>query len=171
MDGQSGRIEDLRRRVQEDPASIAFAQLAEEYRRAGRFSEAADVCRDGLVLHPDYLSARITLGRALLGLDRLDEAEDELRRVVQTAPANLAAIRGLAEVHERRGAWLEALAYYRTALLVVPEDPELERLISEVSARLADTKDAETRAQALKRIGALEQWLNALHVSRIERLA
>ena len=29
------RIEDLRRRVQKDPASIAFAQLAEECRRAG----------------------------------------------------------------------------------------------------------------------------------------
>ena len=30
------RLEDLRRRVQQDPSSIAFAQLAEEYRRAGQ---------------------------------------------------------------------------------------------------------------------------------------
>ncbi len=42
------RIDDLRRRVQKDPASIAFAQLAEECRRAGRFDEAVEVCRAGL---------------------------------------------------------------------------------------------------------------------------
>ena len=30
----SARIEELRRRVQQDPASIAFAALAEEYRLA-----------------------------------------------------------------------------------------------------------------------------------------
>ncbi len=60
------RIEDLRRRVQQDPASIAFAQLAEEYRRAGLQQEAIDTCRAGLARHPGYLSARVTLGRALL---------------------------------------------------------------------------------------------------------
>ena len=59
------RIEDLRRRVQKDPASIAFAQLAEEYRRAGQYQEAVEVCRAGLAIHPGYLSARVTLGRAL----------------------------------------------------------------------------------------------------------
>ena len=68
------RIEDLRRRVQKDPASIAFAQLAEECRRAGRYEEAVEVCRAGLAVHPGYLSARVTLGRALIELDQPDEA-------------------------------------------------------------------------------------------------
>src|SRR4029450_2947784 len=39
------RIEQLRRRLCEDPASIAFAQLGEELRRAGRPHEAVDGCR------------------------------------------------------------------------------------------------------------------------------
>ena len=47
------RIEDLRRRVQKDPASIAFAQLGEEYRRAGQSKEAVEVCRAGLAIHRD----------------------------------------------------------------------------------------------------------------------
>ena len=42
------RIEALKKRLQKDPGSIAFAQLAEEYRRAGRFQEAIEVCRAGL---------------------------------------------------------------------------------------------------------------------------
>ena len=62
----SPRIEELKRRVQSDPASIAFAALAEEYRRAGRFEEAIDTCNAGLVRHPSYLSAHVTLGRALI---------------------------------------------------------------------------------------------------------
>ena len=41
----SPRLEELRRRVQADPASIAFAALAEEYRRAGKFREAVEASR------------------------------------------------------------------------------------------------------------------------------
>ena len=97
----SPRIEELKRRVQSDPASIAFAALAEEYRRAGRFEEAIDTCTAGLVRHPSYLSAHVTLGRALLDVGRLDEAKRELESVLKIAPENLAAIRGLAEIHDR----------------------------------------------------------------------
>jgi tetratricopeptide (TPR) repeat protein len=99
----SVRIEELRRRVQLDPASIAFAALAEEYRRAGRFEEAVATCEAGLQRHPAYLSARVTLGRALLEMGRLEDARDELEHVLRIAPENLAAIRGLAEIHHRRG--------------------------------------------------------------------
>ena len=88
------RIEDLRRRVQRDPASIAFAQLAEECRRAEQYQEAVDICRAGLKIHPGYLSARVTLGRALIELDQLDTAHIELTRVLQSAAENLAARSG-----------------------------------------------------------------------------
>ena len=64
------RLEALRRRVLADPASVAFAALAEEYRRAGRFDEAIDTARAGLDRHPAYASARVTLGRALLRVGR-----------------------------------------------------------------------------------------------------
>jgi tetratricopeptide (TPR) repeat protein len=100
---ETSRIELLRRRVAQDPASIAFAQLAEEYRRAGDLEEAVRVARAGLDQHPSYISARVTLGRALLDLGRYDEAEPELESVVSAAPDNLAAIRALAEIHQRRG--------------------------------------------------------------------
>ena len=62
---ENPRIEELRRRVQMDPASIAFAALAEEYRRQGRHEEAIQTCRGGLQRHPSYLSARVTLGRPM----------------------------------------------------------------------------------------------------------
>ncbi len=100
---ESARIEELRRRVQMDPASIAFAALAEEYRRAGRFEEAVATCQAGLLRHPAYMSARVTLGRALLEMGQFDEARAELEHVLRVSPENLAAIRGLAEIHHRAG--------------------------------------------------------------------
>ena len=96
------RIEELRRRLQKDPASIAFAQLAEEHRRAGQYDEAIEVARAGLQQHPAYLSARVTLGRALLEVERLDEAAAEFEYVVKAAPDNLTAVRQLADIHQRR---------------------------------------------------------------------
>lgn len=127
------RIEDLRRRVQKDSASIAFAQLAEELRRSGSLQEAVDVSLAGLTIHPSYLSARVTLGRALIELDRLDQAQTELERVLAGAPENLAARRGLGEIFNRRGQKDEALTHYRLALALAPNDPDLEESVAALS--------------------------------------
>jgi tetratricopeptide (TPR) repeat protein len=120
-----------------DPASIAFAALAEEYRRAGRFEDAIATCQSGLQRHPAYLSARVTLGRALLELSRFDEARQELEHVLRAAPENLAAIRGLAEIHHRRGELPEALEQYRSALHVAKHDTEIEHALDEISKQVA----------------------------------
>ena len=97
------RIDALRRRLEKDPASIAFAQLAEEYRRGGDYEQAISICREGLARHPGYLSAQVTLGRALIELGQFDEAQKELESVLSVAPDNLAAIRALAEIHQNAG--------------------------------------------------------------------
>jgi cytochrome c-type biogenesis protein CcmH/NrfG len=97
--GDNLRIEELKRRVQMDPASIAFAALAEEYRRSGRFEDAIAACTAGLHRHPAYISAHVTLGRVLLALGRSGEAKAQFEHVLMLAPENLAAIRGLVEIH------------------------------------------------------------------------
>jgi hypothetical protein len=115
----TARIEELRRRVQMDPASIAFAALAEEYRRSRQFDDAIATCRTGLQRHPAYLSARVTLGRSLLEIGRYDEARQELQHVLRVAPENLAAIRALAEIHHRAGELPETEPHFSSA---EPED-------------------------------------------------
>ena len=132
----TSRIDDLRRRVQKDPASIAFAQLAEELRRAGDFKEAVAVCRAGLAKHPGYVSARVTLGRALIELNDLDNADAELRLVLKVAPDNLSAIRARADIFRRRGDVESALAHYRVALGLARNDPDLERVVAELSKQV-----------------------------------
>jgi tetratricopeptide (TPR) repeat protein len=129
----STRIDDLRRRVHKDPASIAFAQLAEELRRVGAIDESIATCRAGLAIHPGYLSARVTLGRALLESNALDEARGELQTVLKSAPENLAAIRGLAEIFHRQGQLPDALAQYRAALALAKNDPDLQQTVAELA--------------------------------------
>jgi tetratricopeptide (TPR) repeat protein len=99
----SPRIDDLRRRVQNDPASIAFAHLAEEHRRAGDHHEAVRVCRTGLEHHPGYLSAHVTLGRALMELEQYPEARTEFEYVLRVAPDNLVALKSMTELQLQCG--------------------------------------------------------------------
>ena len=143
------RIEELRRRIQKDPASIAFAQLAEEHRRARQFEDAVRVCRAGLAKHPAYLSARITLGRALLEMERYDEAAAEFEYVVKAAPDNLTAVRELGDIELRRRA-----ASGRTASAPVAASE------ASVPAAVSDPVLAE-----------LEAWLAVLTEERVARTA
>ena len=124
-DSGDARLEQLERRVRNDPMSVAFAALAEEYRRLGRLKEAIETCRTGLTRHPAYLSARVTLGRALIETGALEEAQAELQQVVAAAPENLAAIRGLAEIHHRRGDHPEVEEHYRSSLEAAAQSASL----------------------------------------------
>ena len=175
------RIDDLRRRVQKDPASIAFAQLAEEHRRAGQQAEAVEVCRAGLAIHPGYLSARVTLGRALIELGDLDAARQELQTVLGGAPENLSAIRGLAEIHHRRGDMTASLAQYQTALSLAPNDPDLEQTVAELTRQIEAAAQREAvavlepvlpnteRDRAVRTAAALEEFLAAVHAAGANR--
>jgi cellulose synthase operon protein C len=180
------RIEELRRRIQKDPASIAFAQLAEEYRRAGRFADAIETCRTGLDYHPGYLSAHVTLGRALIETGDLQGAEEALSRVHAAAPDNLAAIKGLADILHRRGERQQALELYDRAMALAPQDPELERLVGEVQGDIverapvpppppaappdSDGHPAEPQPPGTReQIAALERWLDAIVADRDSR--
>jgi tetratricopeptide (TPR) repeat protein len=191
------RIDELRRRIQKDPASIAFAQLAEEYRRAGRFADAIETCRTGLKYHPGYLSAHVTLGRALIETGDLQAATEALSRVHAAAPDNLAAIKGLADIRHRRGERQEALALYGRAVALAPHDLELGHLVGVVTDELRERAPAVAGAPAApitaaarletavepaashppdsaapespEQIAALERWLDAILADRTTR--
>lgn len=90
------------------------------------------ICRAGLAHHPDNLTARVTMGRALIEIDRLDEALTELTFVLDAAPENLPAIRAVAEIHQRRGMMSDALVYYRRALQLAQHDTDLSNTVQQI---------------------------------------
>jgi tetratricopeptide (TPR) repeat protein len=131
------RIDDLRRRLQRDPGSRLFAQLAEELRRAGEVDEAISVARAGLERHPAYPSARLTLGRALLDAGDAASARDELESALRGAPDNIRASRLLGEALESLGELGAALDRYRATLEMTPGDGQVERRVRALESRLA----------------------------------
>lgn len=153
------------------------------------FQEAVDVCRSGLLVHPAYLSARVTLGRALLELRHYGDAQQELEQVLRSAPENLAALRGLADALRRQGEFEDALVQYRAALALARHDPDLEQTIAELArqvepleqtaaatvvdapAVVVDPAAEQQHARALAALAALEQLLTAVHVARAQRCA
>lgn len=135
--GETTRLEELKRRVEADPASIAFASLAEEYRRAARFDEAVEASRAGLRFHPTYVSARVTLGRSLMELGLYDQAERELQVVARSTPDNLAARRALGDLYWRQADLLRALEQLRLAAGLAPGDGELTELVRELELEVA----------------------------------
>lgn len=150
------RIDDLRGRIRRDPASIAFAQLAEELRRMGQFAEAADVCRAGLTNFPDYVSARITLGRALIGLNKLNDARRELEQARSEAPDNLTVVRALTELEDKQ----KAAAH--------PPAAALNYLESGKSAPTRGPMEGAEYVRVVRTLTALEAWLTAINVTRAE---
>jgi tetratricopeptide (TPR) repeat protein len=135
---ETSRLDELRRRVDSDPASIVFATLAEEYRRAGRFDEAVDTSRAGLRFHPTYVSARVTLGRSLMELGHHGQAERELRLVLKTSPDNLAARRALGDLYWRQSESAKALEQFQLAVSLAPADDELADIVQSLKQEVAE---------------------------------
>ena len=62
-DAGKAEIEDLKKKLSQNPDSLIFVPLADAYRKAGMLDEAIEVCKTGLEKHPMYTSARVVLGR------------------------------------------------------------------------------------------------------------
>jgi tetratricopeptide (TPR) repeat protein len=146
--GETTRLEELKRRVEADPASIAFASLAEEYRRAARFDEAVEASRAGLRFHPTYVSARVTLGRSLMELGLYDQAERELHVVARSTPDNLAARRALGDLYWRQADLVQALEQLQLASGLAPGDGELAEMVRELEFEVAALQPAQDAASA-----------------------
>lgn len=136
------RIDDLRKRLEKDPGSRLFAQLAEELRKAGELEDAILVSREGLQKHPAYPSARMTLGRALFDKGDLGGARAELEGVLKGAADNILASRLLAECLEGLGDLPAAMERYRQTLAMAPGDRQIASKVSALEAKLESASRA-----------------------------
>src|SRR5438093_9752654 len=142
------RIEDLRRRLDKEPGSRLFAQLAEELRKDGELEEAIRVSREGLHRHPAYPSARMTLGRALLDTGDLAAARTEFEIVLKGAPDNILASRFLGECLEGLGDLAAARDRFKATLALAPGDKQVTAHLQELEARLKKASAAPAPAAA-----------------------
>ena len=137
-------------RLARDPSSLAFAQLAELYRKAGRTQDAIALCRQGLARYPQYTTARLTLARTCLTEGRLDEAMTELRIVLEATPKDVQCLRLASEIERRRGNIDGAAEYLETAVKHDPSDRESRALLGLLRADPQAAAEASGLARVLR---------------------
>jgi tetratricopeptide (TPR) repeat protein len=117
-------------RLQRDPTSLAFAQLADLYRKAGRNKDAIALCRQGLGRYPHYTTARLILAKALLAENELDQALAELSAILAVSPNDLQCHRLAAEIHRRQGRLEVAVEHLERAVKLDAGDRESRALLA-----------------------------------------
>ncbi len=127
-DAATSAVRRYEERLAKDPASLAFAALADLYRKAGRTREAIALCRDGLERYPHYTTARLILAKAYLTEGKREDALTELSRVVAQSPNDVQAHRLLADLYRRRGALDLAARHLDRVVGLDPGDREAARL-------------------------------------------
>ena len=131
---QAAAIRRYEERLARDPSSLAFATLADLYRKAGRVAEAAALCRDGLQRVPHYTTARLILAKSLIASGDLDGALAELKVIADATPGDAQCQRLLAEVHRARGDVDGTVRHLQTAARLDPADRESRTALALLTA-------------------------------------
>lgn len=130
----AGTIRRYEERLSRDPASVAFAPLADAYRKAGRMREAINLCREGLGRFPHYTTARLILAKAHLDDGNPEAALAELGVILQADPKDVQAHRLAAEIHRKAGRWEEARQHLERVVRLDAADRESRLLLETFSA-------------------------------------
>jgi len=144
-----GAIRRQEERLARDPASLAFAQLADLYRKAGRTRDAVALCRNGLVRYPHYTTARLILAKALVADGQLAPAHVELEAILEVSPKDVQCHRLAAEVQRRLGHVDEAVRHLEAAVALDPNDRESNAQLALLRAAASPSSDTTGLARVL----------------------
>ena len=152
----SSEIEKLERLVRENPKGRQFAILADAYRKDGQFQRALDVLAPGLEHHPDYVSARVVLGRVHMAMGDKPKAREAFARVIALDPESVIALKALADLAEEEGAGEEALRWSGQLLAVDPGNEEAIKQTERLTAAAPPVEAAPAAEPRLSGIVPLE---------------
>ena len=127
-------IDRFKRMLEEDPASKAFAPLAESYRKLGSLEKALQIALDGVSVHPHFNSGKVALAKVLIDLKKLPSAEQILKEVCNEDFDNLLAHRLLGEVYIHSGKLDLALESFKAALLANPMDKISQAMVNKLES-------------------------------------
>jgi tetratricopeptide (TPR) repeat protein len=111
-------------RLARDPGSLAFAQLADLYRKAGRAGEAVATCRAGLARYPHYVTGRLILAKSLVADGAVDDALAEIATILATSPNDVQARRLAADLERAQGRVDAAAEHLEVVARLDPADKD-----------------------------------------------
>jgi tetratricopeptide (TPR) repeat protein len=123
--------------LEKKPESCIFLPLADIYRRKGMPELAIQTCLKGLRLHPDYMSARVLLGISYFDCEKFDDAERELKMVVDSVADNIIARKVLSDIYRRKGMIDDALREMEAIVHIAPINKDFKVILENLQkARL-----------------------------------
>jgi len=126
-----------------DPENLGLRSLAVSmYRSRGDGGAAARHLVAAALLRPDDPDLRVEAGRALLAVDRFDEAELEFRIALQIDLWAVPAWQGLGQALAGQQRWADAEEVYRGGIQLAPESATLHELLGDVLLAGGRTKEA-----------------------------
>jgi len=126
-----------------DPDSLAFVPLADAYRKSGLFEEAFAVLKRGMGRRPDYIPAKIVLGKCYLDLGNYPKAEATFEDILRMDRDNLVALSSMANVrlHQRR--YGEAATIYRRILELDPSNDAAAQQLAKLEGKSLSQNQGE----------------------------
>jgi Tfp pilus assembly protein PilF len=96
-------IKRLRERIKNSYSSSLILSLASEFRKSGKIYQAISLIKQAIEKDPDYIPARLALGRWYMDCDMLSDAKKEFIEVIQRDSENPLAKELISEVDKRLG--------------------------------------------------------------------
>ncbi len=142
-DPPTSEINELKKKLDENPDSLVFAHLADAYRKQGNLDEGLAVCKKGLERHPSNTSGRVVLGRIYHQQGKEGEAASELKKALELDPDNLMAHSVLGSIYSGKKDYQAAIEEYQKILALNPDDEEAQSSLKMAIERAASGQRQE----------------------------
>lgn len=143
----TAEIEELKKKLSQNPDSLIFVPLADAYRKAGLYDDAIEVCKKGLEKHPSYTSARVVLGRVYIEKNKFDEAIQELKKVESVDTDNIMVHTMLGNMYLKKKMYAEAVEQFQRVLSINPEDVETQEKLKDALSAKQETTRTDTKEE------------------------
>ncbi|MDD3580653.1 MAG: tetratricopeptide repeat protein [Desulfobacca sp.] len=155
--------------LDKEPCRGAFFLLGENYFHQQDYAASVEVSRRGLQLYPEDLELRLLLGRSLVALNQLREAEETLLPVVEQVRRwgeVFAALAQIFQLRDRGPEAQEAETLYRLLQgSTASETSGPARPTTEAIPESSESKQRRGRTQVLY---TLQKWQQALQAHKPE---
>ncbi|MBI3605935.1 MAG: tetratricopeptide repeat protein, partial [Nitrospirae bacterium] len=138
----SPEVEKLSVKLEKDPNSKVFLNLAEEYYKAGMLDEALMILEPGLKIHPTFIGAIVLLGRIYSDQKKKKEAREAFEQVIKINGDNIVANKNLSLIYFEEKSFSEAEKCCNQILFFNSKDADAQALLKKIKGAKIATAQA-----------------------------
>ncbi len=130
-------IKILERKLQDNQDSLFFARLADSYMQSGQLDDAIELCERGVRIHPQYVTGHFILGKCYVRKKLFDQAEKELKRVIDFDGKYIAAQHEFAELMAQIGWNTKGEQAFEEILRIDPLNEKARQRLAELKKQFS----------------------------------